>query len=214
MGNAQGTQNSGSEVMSAVFTAIVAAFKRETQNKGGNPPPQFPPRIKDVYRIDTMIAKSSNYTYGDDWFDALIKWFDILAPKGARVIVITGTHGSPQGKLSLIEKFQGVTINAAEFVPEDAALIAKIKIAKKKEIDDRGIVFEIVNVFDPLYTNKNKTVNPDKLGKRISDLQPSAVILGFCFSEMSEINGIMERAGVTTNLFIHQYRMQITGKRS
>ena len=221
MGNSQGSADPTVEVASTVLTAIVTAFtaslvskifRRERENKDGTPP-KYPPRIKDVYWIDTMIAKSKDYTYGEDWYDALVKWFDILAPQGARVSVITGTHGTPQGNLTRYEKFQGRTIDASQFVQHDIKHIEKLKRVKKQEIKDRNIVFDIVDVFDPLLTNKNKTVNPEKLGKRISEFQPTAVILAYCHSEVSEMNKILEKAGVTTNLFIHQDRMHVSGKR-
>ena len=180
-----------------VAVSVIASLFSVSPSPSASTAPDWSP-----FRIETLTALSTNRIKCRHWVNCLLDNWDVLTGENARVCIITGTHGSRKGKLKREKKFLRKDIDA---------LKNKIKPKKRKEIADNNIKFKIVDAFR--HTNSDGSVNGDKLGETIGKFRPSSVILAYCFSEISIMRVILEEAGISSSLFLHQDSMHISGKR-
>ena len=168
---------------------------------------------KSLFKVETLMAKSTAGINNMAWYEAILKFWHILAHKNARILIISGTHGDDKGNLfrKAIRK-DGSILDAKTFVEEDKKVVEKIKQDKQKEILDDNITFKVVDVFQN-ETSDGLFFDWQKFCEEVRLFSPSSVILAFCFSELSMMNQLLEAEGITANLYLHEDRMNISGKR-
>ena len=118
--------------------------------------------------------------------------------------MISGTHGDAKGKL--------LRKDAENFTEHDKTIMVDIiKGQKGEEMEKQNINFSIIDIWKNV--DKNEELDPRKIGKTVRDEAPTALVLAYCFSEVSELRPILDGEGISARIFLLEEKMHLTGKR-
>ena len=113
--------------------------------------PQQPGTVtpkRPLFSLATFVAISSNVIYGCNWVDFVLKHWDLIVAKNSKILIISGTHGAPDGKLWRTMRMEdGSMIDADQFVEEDEKHVEKIKKLKAGDIAKKKITFEVLDIW-------------------------------------------------------------------
>jgi hypothetical protein len=133
---------------------------------------------------ERVIITATDVLEARQWRHYLITNWDRLTRKNSRILILAGVHGSENGCIG----------------PSDAGLFkdnqGQLRVLKHKlhkEIEENNIDIALEDV--------GKHMNPDvldedKLVTAIKAYNPTLLILGFCYSQGSELNDILRGAGI------------------
>ncbi len=112
-------------------------------------------------------------------------------------MALAGVHGKVNGEISE---------NAADFVRWNENQANKLKKDNAKDVEKLNVTIDVVDVSD--YRDK-EVLDEEALVKVIQDLSPTVIVLTFCYTDKSVLNGIFSRAGVYSAMFLDPGRKEI-----
>ena len=96
---------------------------------------------------------------------------------------MAGIHGEEEGKMGK---------NDYSFVRTSEKQIEKLKKDKAKDIKENEMEIKLVNIAE----FKDKSLDEEQLIKAIQTNEPTVLLLGYCYSQASELNDILRAAGM------------------
>ena len=95
------------------------------------------------------------------------------------------------------------------------SIVKEVTCKKRDEVKKMNVRFTAVNLgdFEDEDEHNINKIDTVSLGERVWELEPSAIILSYCYSERSKIKEDLIAMGITSSLFIMEDYWKITGKR-
>ena len=118
--------------------------------------------------------------------------------KSIRILILAGIHGYEDGKLGPID--QGLQ-------KDNENQIKVLKRKLKEDFEKRDIEIEAIDVGQH---QKDQLLDENKLLDTIKDFQPTMMILGICWSRLSELNDLFRAKGIYPELALNQDLVSIT----
>jgi len=133
----------------------------------------------------------------------LLRHWDKLCTKNARLALLTGIHGLPDGSIKRDDKndLDYFPLNFNTFIIE----------GKKADLKAKNAVIKMINLGDYM-TDINK-VDDDKLVRDIEEYEPTKIILAFCNTKCSELNDLFRSSGIYSYVIMRNDREKISGGR-
>ena len=114
-----------------------------------------------------------------------------------RILILAGIHGYEDGKLGPVD--QGLQ--------KDNESQIKVLKRKLKKMEKRNIEIEAIDVGQH---SNDSLLDEIKLLETIKDFQPNLMILGICWSRLSELNDLFRANGIYPELALNQDLVTIT----
>ena len=159
---------------------------------------------RQVFSIEnTVIITTNEEISARQTRSLLLKDWDKLTAnqKIVRILILAGIHGYDDGKLGPLD--HGLQRDNEN----------QIKVLKRKleEFEKRSVEIEALDVGQHYET---KLLDEKKLLKKIQEFQPTILILGICWSRISELNDLFQAFGIYPELVLNQDLVTITKGRN
>ena len=115
-----------------------------------------------------------------------------------RILILAGIHGYEDGKLGPLD--QGLQ-------KDNESQIKVLKRKLKEDMEKRNIEIEAIDVGQH---HDDNLLDETKLLATIKDFQPTLMILGICWSRLSELNDLFRANGIYPELALNQDLVTIT----
>ena len=100
-----------------------------------------------------------------------------------RLLVLTGVHGDPDGKLG--DKEDG-------FAASCEKQVEILKRSRGKDMEERAIEFNVEDVGKSIVSdNGARELDEKKFVDAVRNFKPTVLVLAFCFSQGSELNDLL-----------------------
>ena len=120
-----------------------------------------------------------------------LNWSRVTWPN-SRILVVCGVHGGRDGSVGPVD--HGLVLDSES----QLKYLKEIKL--KEDIDERNISFDLVDVGESF----GEKLDEEKFVKAVRDYQPTVLILGFCWTNVSAMNSLLRGAGIYAALVIKQ----------
>ena len=138
----------------------------------------------EVFSIEGLVIITSNDQINMlEWRKYLENNWAKFSKYKACLLVLAGIHGEEEGKMGK---------NDYSFVRTSEKQIEKLKKDKAKDIKENEMEIKLVNIAE----FKDKSLDEEQLIKAIQTNEPTVLLLGYCYSQASELNDILRAAGM------------------
>ena len=119
------------------------------------------------------------------------KWETITqGMNDSTMLFMAGIHGSDQGTIGpKARSLEIMKVQIKEILPRDYPQL-------KRDIEDRKIKFEYLDMFDFYDPEKCKQIKEDELIQEITRIDPQIIIMVICFSRILECKFLLEENGL------------------
>ncbi len=175
------------------------------------------------FRLTNMTVLTSKEDISmNQWKNYLLEHKAKFVRSHARILVLTGVHGKPDGSIGppcegLLEDSTGqLGVLGRKFMTER---LEKDRIVFAFDEDDQvreNVTVKILDVGAHLRkgaTEDGYTLDEAKLLRDIWEFQPTVLVLAFCQTDKSCLNAVFQAAGVYSILIMKKERSDITQER-
>ena len=145
-----------------------------------------------------VILTSTDAIVPPEWGRYLEQDWDRLVRQDSRILVACGVHGGDDGRVG--DPDYGL-------VRDNQSQVKYLERKYKEDIDKKNIRIDIVDV--GAYFDKTK-LDEQKFVKAIQNYKPTMMILGFCYTHVSDMNTILRAGGVYAIMVLKRDRHYIT----
>ena len=144
-----------------------------------NPPP--PPTPNPMFKKRFMFLANSSVSY-PQWTSFTETHFKMLANENSRIMVLSGTHGGPDGKFyKSVKRKDGTDFTGEKIFSDDKDGVEEMKQKHGAEIARLKMIFNVTDVWED---EKNGQPDIAKLVTKIRTFAPKAIICAWCFSQV------------------------------
>ena len=138
-----------------------------------------------------------------EWRMHLLDHWEEVMKENTRLLVVSGTHGCQDGQLGDNEK------ESEGFVKQSKRFVEGFKKKRKQDIEQKNIVFAVMDISK----HKEGRKVEEEFITVLKEFDPSVLLLGFCWSERSELQDILRSAGIYAAMILSEDLKEVTQDR-
>ena len=133
----------------------------------------------------------------------LLRHWDKLCTREARLALLTGIHGKKDGSIKRDDQndLKYFPLNFNRFIIE----------GKKDDLKAKNAVIKMFNLGE--YMTEVDKIDEESFINDINEFQPSKIILAFCNTNINQLNDLLRSSGVYSYILMRNDRETITGGR-
>ena len=138
-----------------------------------------------------------------EWREHLLDHWEEVMKENTRLLVVSGTHGCQDGQLGDNET------EKEGFVKQSVRFVEGFKKRRKQDIEEKNIVIEVMDISK----HKEGRKVEEEFITVLKQFDPTVLLLGFCWSERSELQDILRSAGIYAAMILSEDLKEVTQDR-
>ena len=139
-----------------------------------------------------------------------------FATQNGFIIIVTGVHAHEDGRIVrevAMKRSDGSDYmhNGKVFYEEDKRTVKELLASKAAEVASLNLRIEVIDAWQVAGDDSTGTVDISKLSEEVKKLDPTFLVLGWCWSHQAE--DPLVQHGVGASLILQEDRVSILGSR-